>query len=232
MFASKKLILKTMFIFIGVLTLAFCIRPVKAPACSQPIGNAPVEDNWYILQRGETYTWMSQIQVLTWEGDWEVSCTFTPTIDPLNVTYDPPIPFIVYAGESRYFYFNISVPVDAPTGEYPKRFLVKFRPIGGSIHSWTEFFFDIKVIDTFPPRITVLSPENTTYLTDSVPLVFTLNEPTSWIRYSLDEQVNVTITGNTTITNLTSGSHNVVVYVNDTNGNMGVSDKVYFTRVI
>lgn len=79
--------------------------------------------------------------------------------------------------------------------------------------------------DTTPPTITILSPANTTYSTTSVPLTFTINEPTSWIKYSLDGKANVTITGNITLTSLANGSHNVIVYANDTSGNVGKSNK-------
>jgi fibronectin type 3 domain-containing protein len=79
------------------------------------------------------------------------------------------------------------------------------------------------------PEISILSPENTTYTTSTVPLTFTITKTASWIGYSLDSQVNVTIIGNTTITSLSEGTHNVTVYANDTAGNMGSSDIVYFT---
>jgi len=79
-----------------------------------------------------------------------------------------------------------------------------------------------------PPVITILSPQNITYNTNPA-LTFTLSEPTSWIGYSLDNLPNVTITGNTTLTGLTQGSHNVRVYANDTSGFMGASNKVFFS---
>jgi hypothetical protein len=74
------------------------------------------------------------------------------------------------------------------------------------------------------PAIRVLSPEWKEYTTSSVPLIFTVDEPTDWIGYSLDGQANVTITGNTTLTELSIGWHNIMVYANDTSGNMGFSD--------
>jgi len=83
--------------------------------------------------------------------------------------------------------------------------------------------------DLWPPRIDVLSPQNITYTKTSVPLTFTVNEPASWMGYSLDGQPNATITGNTTLTGLSEGAHSVTVYANDTSGNMGFSDTVYFT---
>jgi hypothetical protein len=84
-------------------------------------------------------------------------------------------------------------------------------------------------VDTVPPSISVLSPKNTTYNKSNVELTFTVNESASWMGYSLDGQGNVTVGGNTTLTGLADGSHRVVVYANDTFGNMGGSGLVYFT---
>jgi hypothetical protein len=79
------------------------------------------------------------------------------------------------------------------------------------------------------PEITILSPENITYATNDIPLVFTVNETTSWMGYSLDGQANVTVFGNTTLLGLPDGAHNVVVYANDTFGNVAPSNIVYFS---
>jgi parallel beta-helix repeat protein len=87
----------------------------------------------------------------------------------------------------------------------------------------------LTIYDTTPPTITILSPQNTTYNTTSVPLTFTVNEPTSWIGYSLDGSANITIIGNTTLIGLSEGFHNLIVYANDTSGNMGTSNRIYFT---
>jgi SagB-type dehydrogenase family enzyme len=82
--------------------------------------------------------------------------------------------------------------------------------------------------DITPPIISILSPENKTYTVNTVPLTFTVTEATSWIGYSLDGQMNVTTTGNTTIVSLPDGTHTITVYANDTAGNMGASSTVYF----
>jgi hypothetical protein len=82
--------------------------------------------------------------------------------------------------------------------------------------------------DFRPPRIEVISPKNDTYAINSVPLIFTVNEETSWTGYTVDGQINATILGNTTLTSLLDGAHYVVVYANDTRGNMGASNTVYF----
>lgn len=80
-----------------------------------------------------------------------------------------------------------------------------------------------------PPNIKILSPTNVIYATSSVPLIFTVDRVTSWIGYVLDEQANITISGNTTLTALEDGAHRVIVYANDTYGKMGASCKVYFS---
>jgi len=79
------------------------------------------------------------------------------------------------------------------------------------------------------PTVSVVSPENKMYDVNNVSLTFTVSKPTSWIGYSLDGQQNVTIKGNTTIAELSNGLHNVTVYANDTLGNTGMSETIYFT---
>jgi phosphotransferase system glucose/maltose/N-acetylglucosamine-specific IIC component len=49
------------------------------------------------------------------------------------------------------------------------------------------------------------------------------------VTYSLDGQENVTVTGNTTLTHLTEGEHNVVVYALDDAGNVGTLKTIFFT---
>ena len=75
----------------------------------------------------------------------------------------------------------------------------------------------------------VVSPEtNKTYVESEVPLTFTLLKSASWVGYSIDGQDNVTIAGNTTITGLTNGIHNVTVYAKDPSQNEGTSETIYF----
>ena len=80
---------------------------------------------------------------------------------------------------------------------------------------------------TASPIIQITSPENQTY--NKVTLNFTVNRNTEWISYSLDNQANVTITGETQLLNLSQGSHNIILYANDSLGNMGFSNKVFFS---
>lgn len=95
-------------------------------------------------------------------------------------------------------------------------------------HSIHQIVIKGKAVDTTPPTISVLYPENKTYTITSIPLTFTVDEPTSWIGYNLDNHANVTVAGNTTLIGLSEGAHSIIVYANDTVGNMGSSETVYF----
>jgi len=109
-----------------------------------------------------------------------------------------------------------------------------FTLYDNSTYRWMYFGYEhsthevIIQSDITPPTISILSPENTTYIINNVPLAFTVSEATSWIGYSLGGQVNVTISGNQTLYGLFDGLHTIIVYANDTVGNMGVSSMVYF----
>jgi len=83
-----------------------------------------------------------------------------------------------------------------------------------------------------PTQITLLSPVNQVYNESSVDLVFTTNEAVNWTGYSLDGRQNVTVTGNSTITGIPNGSHSLVVYANDTLGNMGSSETLTFSVAV
>jgi N-acetylneuraminic acid mutarotase len=77
-----------------------------------------------------------------------------------------------------------------------------------------------------PPQIQITSPKNMTY--SKVSLSFSANRNYVWAGYSLDGQANVTVTGTTQLVNLTNGQHTLVLYANDSLGNMGESSPIYF----
>jgi hypothetical protein len=83
-------------------------------------------------------------------------------------------------------------------------------------------------VDRTSPIVSVLSTENKTYGTNEIPLNFTVNESVSELKYSLDGLNSVTVVGNTTLTELPNGNHNVTVYAIDEAGNTGTSETVYF----
>lgn len=93
--------------------------------------------------------------------------------------------------------------------------------VGAQVHS-----------DTAAPSITIVSPENETYAADAVPLTFALTLALSsslWIGYSMDGKANVTITGNTTLSDLSTGPHCIIIYAIDAAGYTVASETIYFT---
>jgi parallel beta-helix repeat protein len=83
--------------------------------------------------------------------------------------------------------------------------------------------------DAVPPRISISSPVDKVYNESNVRLSFSIYEPSSSLSYSLDGQENVTIVGNTTLSELPNSAHYLVVYVADRSGNIGASEIAYFT---
>jgi hypothetical protein len=69
--------------------------------------------------------------------------------------------------------------------------------------------------------------ENKTYYSTNVTLAFDVNEPTSEMNYCLDG-LNITLVGNTTLTQLSYGTHSLTVYATDFAGNTGASKTINF----
>jgi parallel beta-helix repeat protein len=155
--------------------------------------------------------------------------TYGPRSIPLTFTVNEPVSWLRYSLDGQ---SNITITGDTTLSGLqhgPHTIVVYANDTAGNVGESTTVHFSV---DATPPIIIILSPENKTYETRGLPLTFTLSESTSWIGYSLDSNVNATINGNTTITNLLNGTHTVVVYANDTFGNMGRSDRVYWTAQI
>jgi len=125
-------------------------------------------------------------------------------------------------------------------GVYPPQCVVPYgteiecskNVIGAGIVNASRAVEMITNVHTTPPIISILSPQNATYYSNSTALTFTIDEPTSWIGYSLDGGANRTITGNTIINGLSNSTHNVIVYAKDAYGITGSSNKIYFTNRI
>jgi hypothetical protein len=105
-------------------------------------------------------------------------------------------------------------------GAYIDGLFVHMFRINGS--SSVSFTVDVS------PSVSVLSLANKTYDVSDVPLEFKVDEPYSKVSYSLDGRDNVTISGNTTLTGLPNGEHNVTVYASAEAGNTGASETIYF----
>lgn len=78
-------------------------------------------------------------------------------------------------------------------------------------------------VDSGSPIISILSPTNKTYATDSIDLNYTISKPVTWIGYSLDGKENITIQGNITLINLSEGLHELMLYATDAANNTGYS---------
>ena len=85
---------------------------------------------------------------------------------------------------------------------------------------------------TLHPEIRIFSPQNESYNSSSISLDFSTDKPILELSYSFDGKQNVTIIGNSTITNLSNGLHNVTIYATDTFGNTGASQTISFTIAV
>jgi hypothetical protein len=126
----------------------------------------------------------------------------------------------VLASCRSFEFYNSSVTVDYYGTHYETR-VAYSQEATSSI----EVYFTVN----YPPSIEILSPENRTYDLLDFPLDFVVNEPFSQLAYCLDGHDNMTIDGNSTLTNLPDGEHNITVYAWDTEGNVGASETLMFT---
>jgi len=165
--------------------------------------------------------------------------TIAPTVavvSPRNSTYyDTAIllRFTVNEPTSRVSYSidggaNVEVAGEAklpPMLDGQHSIVVYARDLAGNVGSSDINF----TLDTSPPGIVFLSPQNQTYTTTELLLSFTLNETATWTGYTLDGQETVTTTGNISLANVAYGPHTVIVYTKDAYGNMGASETLHFT---
>ena len=118
------------------------------------------------------------------------------------------------------------------TRTYPDRYRVgDFITLYATNEQYTPFGYGTPdpSYDGTAPEIAVTSPQNKTYYTADVALNFTINETVSSLSYTLDGEASVEISGNTTLTGLSYGAHNITVYAVDASGNTGTSKTVFFT---
>ena len=126
-------------------------------------------------------------------------------------------PYVVMVNGSAPSYLNSSI---LDNGE-SRSIYFSFPAFAGEI--------TIQGLDKTIPRVIISSPGAKTYDTSSIDLIFTVDETPSSMSYSLDGQAKRTVNGNTTISDVSSGNHSIVVYVSNYAGNTGISDVVNFT---
>jgi PKD repeat protein len=130
---------------------------------------------------------------------------------------------------STYYIMSVFIPKWAYVGVATA--YASLREDGSPVDTMTTNLY-IGPEDLTPPTVHISSPQNTTYDTEPLPLIFTINERTTRICYSLNGLENMTIDGNTTLTGLANGQYRIVVYATDNSGNTGSSEQVYFTILI
>ncbi len=204
--------------------------PVVSPITIFSPANATYVSNVLALNVTSKFLQDHNFANMTYTVDGGENCSLplTSTLAPINATVTYP------NGTTRYQPSMFSPHILTGYADLPKlsegshRITVyatyQFSFITG-LDNATVFF---TINDGSPTALSILVENKTSYLDGVFPLAFNVDEPTSWMGYSLDNFKNVTITGNTTLAGLGVGSHSLTVYANDTAGNMGRSDVVFF----
>jgi parallel beta-helix repeat protein len=143
------------------------------------------------------------------------SCLLELNGTNLTMTYAPP-----------YCHYNITGQANQ-TGLY---FVVYANDTSGNLNQSGYLYALVNLTsDATPPYITIHSPANTTYASQSIALNVSASEPVNTWWYQLNSNgTNVTFTPNTTIVTTLQGQNNLTVWANDTSGNQN-SSRAYFT---
>jgi|GEM_PF-1658761 len=159
-------------------------------------------------------------------------------LSPLNQTYNLnkmiPLEFTLNKNASI---VNMGYILDEQSSVTIPRNTTLYGPLSDGLHTLKVYsvFSDILpvssivnfTVDTTPPNVSILSLQNKIYNTSNIPLVFTVNETTSQITYIIDGKVS-SIDGNTTLTGLQDGNHQLIIYATDEAGNYKVSQTIDF----
>ena len=105
----------------------------------------------------------------------------------------------------------------------------KYSQSGNTILYGRYALINSSIVNFTVDNISTLSPQNKTYDTSDVPLLFKVHESFTQISYCLDGQDKVMVSGNTTLTDVPNGDHKVTVYALDEAGNIGASETIYFS---
>ena len=158
-----------------------------------------------------------------YQGDWMQAKAQCPLVE--GDTY-----FQTQIVHFRRYNFTVG---DVPFGEHTLNITAHTQ--GRYMKDDTECHFEIdktasvKFFVHANPIITFLSAQNANLSQPSFPLNFTIDHPVAEMTYRFDGQESLPLNGNTTLTDLTSGHHNVTVHAADEYGYTGVSDTLFFT---
>jgi len=90
-------------------------------------------------------------------------------------------------------------------------------------------------IDSIPPSINIITPENTTYDVNYLDVNVTTNENANWCKLNLDNSgsnVSMSYTGSEwyyQLAGLSTGTYQLYVYCSDLAGNVGLNNSIWFT---
>ena len=148
----------------------------------------------------------------------EENSEYATTSYPANYPPGAQLDFQVEAVPMYYAQVKVYSNLLDYTGHYEPGYVI------GKTSNWstTQTF-------AIPPTVTLLLPLNGNFSSSDVPLTFVVDGYASQIQYSLDGGDNMTIIGNTTLTGLPNGYHNLAVYATDEAGNTGASEIISFT---
>jgi hypothetical protein len=139
--------------------------------------------------------------------------------------------FIQGHPEDNYWDASVELPILSNGSHYLTVYLEGIWETGSSFGTINHTSIDNQTV-----YFTVISPiqlltKNQTYNSTEISLNFHINDRVSQITYNLDNHANVTISGNTTLTGLTEGSHNISIYAPDAKGHWVNFDTATFTII-
>ena len=85
------------------------------------------------------------------------------------------------------------------------------------------------IVDSVFPVISVISPQHTTYNSNTVSVTFNSYRPLTWAGYSLDQKMVVDCIDGANLTYLQNGVHSLRVYGTDGGGNVYASQSIAFS---
>ncbi|MCL2134728.1 MAG: hypothetical protein FWH37_04130 [Candidatus Bathyarchaeota archaeon] len=183
----------------------------------------------------QTDSW-SNGQSLIFPSSYGAAVVTSGVIAPLKIYYTGGFSVETFSNKTQIYDVENDYWSEGPEMSYARAYLGLtvvndfIYAVGGlDGENWLNYVEELKPVGygKIPPIIEITSPENRTYRT--VQIDYTVNKTPSWIGYSIDNGANITLTKNSYIANISDGSHFIVIFGNDTSGNMGVSQKVYFT---
>jgi len=231
---GKTNIVPAVFVSVLLASLVVGVQTVKAQYTPDGQAFILVSPISIISPSNSTYTPQSltlNLTVKSFLDSSKANITIVYSVDgKTNTTIDTQSTPVHMGIQSYYLITGLATLPEMPEGPHSITVYGKYE-FPGSYHNIgldnrTVYF---TVNDGNPPIISNLSLENRTYNQNDLSLNFSLDETTSWVGYCLDGKANITAAENATLTGLSDGSHCVVIYANDTAGNVGASEIVTFS---